>query len=630
MTQARAARRWWHAKALLLALFCLVWPSTVHAQRPKLDKGSQRAPLVMRAQATPTEVVVKLVNRGTGPLRDVRTTVTVGSKRHELEPVGSLEPEAEAERRVAIALPEAKGSYAVVSHVGYLDGARRRVAMHASAVGETTATIEGRPVMRTVVLREQGYLEMQHDKRYRARLVAPELVEVLSQKPSAKGTRFLLRNLQPTRQDNHPIIGVLETPEGEAEHAAVVVRGRVSARKVMKASSRFPPNLLLGIGLAGLIFAFVLYRRRNPEEQEKPAERDIALIRWSFSVATVSLLFWAFRTAYVVPDWLFTELSASSFPKGAIGRFGWRALHAVANRLYFEGGDYDHYSRYVLDPLYLYMLVGNYFVLRWMIRPDPATDKYWHLLKSTFSLATLFSSERKLFWSPKSKIAVLTLMVKIFYVPMLCSWTISNVFHQQNLITNFSWDFYALQKFSVAALIFVDVAIFTFGYLVELPQLKNQIRTVEPTVLGWVVCVMCYPPFNSFSFMPFQYNLFDTFDPVSQNSFWGRWALSLTAILWFFYTWASWALGPRASNLTNRGIVKTGPYAYVRHPAYASKVSLWALTALFFGDRAFFMVLGLAFIYGLRAWTEERHLGMDPDYVEYKEEVPYRFIPWVI
>ena len=41
------------------------------------------------------------------------------------------------------------------------------------------------------------------------------------------------------------------------------------------------------------------------------------------------------------------------------------------------------------------------------------------------------------------------------------------------------------------------------------------------------------------------------------------------------YAWASLAMGLRASNLTNRGIVTTGPYRLMRHPAYVAKNISW-------------------------------------------------------
>jgi protein-S-isoprenylcysteine O-methyltransferase Ste14 len=38
-------------------------------------------------------------------------------------------------------------------------------------------------------------------------------------------------------------------------------------------------------------------------------------------------------------------------------------------------------------------------------------------------------------------------------------------------------------------------------------------------------------------------------------------------------------------------------------------------------------LLTWSFIYYLRAITEEKHLSLDPNYIKYKQEVKYKFIP---
>ena len=108
------------------------------------------------------------------------------------------------------------------------------------------------------------------------------------------------------------------------------------------------------------------------------------------------------------------------------------------------------------------------------------------------------------------------------------------------------------------------------------------------------------------------------------------------------YVWATIALGLRASNLTNRGIVGGGPYRWVRHPAYAMKnLALWiaALPALMdafarsvsLGVWILACVILWTLIYVLRALTEERHLLMiDNGYSEYKTKVRHRFVPGLI
>jgi len=41
----------------------------------------------------------------------------------------------------------------------------------------------------------------------------------------------------------------------------------------------------------------------------------------------------------------------------------------------------------------------------------------------------------------------------------------------------------------------------------------------------------------------------------------------------------------------------------------------------------FLSIIVWAYIYYLRAITEEKHLEMDDDYLKYKKKVPYKFIP---
>jgi protein-S-isoprenylcysteine O-methyltransferase Ste14 len=107
------------------------------------------------------------------------------------------------------------------------------------------------------------------------------------------------------------------------------------------------------------------------------------------------------------------------------------------------------------------------------------------------------------------------------------------------------------------------------------------------------------------------------------------------------YSWASVALGWKASNLTHRGIVARGPYAVVRHPAYVCKNMAWwigsaplVMTAFsestLSGVATLGSVVGWTLLYALRALTEEDHLrSVDGAYAAYAAKVRYRFVPWL-
>jgi protein-S-isoprenylcysteine O-methyltransferase Ste14 len=76
-------------------------------------------------------------------------------------------------------------------------------------------------------------------------------------------------------------------------------------------------------------------------------------------------------------------------------------------------------------------------------------------------------------------------------------------------------------------------------------------------------------------------------------------------------------------------VVSTGPYAYVRHPMYASVILFAAGVPLLLGSWWGFvvsplLVLGLA----SRAVMEERMLKAELEgYADYTERVRYRFVP---
>lgn len=251
--------------------------------------------------------------------------------------------------------------------------------------------------------------------------------------------------------------------------------------------------------------------------------------------------------------------------------------------------------------------------------------------------------------TPQNKQGVLTIAVKFFFAPLMLSWLVS---HISNLCTNFTyvWTYSDLLQtdflgffqsnlfwFLFQLILFADVFFFTLGYLIELPILKNKILSVDPTFSGWAVTLICYPPFNSSlgNVLPWVSTDF----PYFENSFLFVGLNFLLLALMGIYAWASVALNWKASNLTHRGIIAKGPYAYVRHPAYVCKNLAWwigSLPVLIIGFKTGFFEVLIVFltmlmwniIYFLRSMTEERHLKMvNDEYKKYMQKVPYRFIP---
>lgn len=248
--------------------------------------------------------------------------------------------------------------------------------------------------------------------------------------------------------------------------------------------------------------------------------------------------------------------------------------------------------------------------------------------------------------------AGLALLLKFFFAPLMLNWCLghasdlaASLIHlldqvREGIAGRMLFDstlFWACFQL----ILFADTLLFTLGYLIELPSLRNRIRSVDPTFFGWFICLACYPPFNEFTmrWLPWQSSDFPFFGNDALHVGVNITLLCSLAI----FSWASLALGFKASNLTNRGIVTHGPYAVVRHPAYAAKNLAWWLGALpglamlvsMHNYRALAFALlslcGWTLIYALRALTEERHLLMGRNgYAEYAQRVRWRFIPGMV
>jgi hypothetical protein len=294
------------------------------------------------------------------------------------------------------------------------------------------------------------------------------------------------------------------------------------------------------------------------------------------------------------------------------------------------------------------LVYGALLALYHALEADPGTSKslrFWRVLRA-FLRAPATAWRCGL--AAADRLAVLTTLLKGFFGPMMtmylmahCTAAIGN-----GVAITGAWgegfvnlfDRYGFW-FAMQVILFIDVLVFTLGYLIELPRLDNRIRSVDPSLLGWAAALLCYPPFNSITgaILGSPVSDFPQFDDPTAHLVLNATLLSLMAA----YAGASLALGFKASNLTHRGIVARGPYAWVRHPAYTCKNMAWWIAAAplvsaafarsaFEGVSALASMAGWSLLYVLRALTEEDHLrSVDGEYATYAAKVRFRFIPGV-
>jgi protein-S-isoprenylcysteine O-methyltransferase Ste14 len=223
-------------------------------------------------------------------------------------------------------------------------------------------------------------------------------------------------------------------------------------------------------------------------------------------------------------------------------------------------------------------------------------------------------------------------LVKAFFLPLMFVFThnyLLGIWGQPLLPTD-AGSFGPIYEYLYSFFFLCDVLIASVGYSLTLRLFDSHIRSAEPTLFGWAVCLICYPPF--WTTIGSAYLTYD-----QDNLYWGHfllatpwlyvpWGIAILLLV-VVYVWATAAFGMRFSNLTHRGIITSGPYRWLKHPAYVSKNITWWLISMPFittgGNwtlvlQSSLLLAGVNVIYYLRAMTEERHLSRDPVYREYQ------------
>ena len=288
-------------------------------------------------------------------------------------------------------------------------------------------------------------------------------------------------------------------------------------------------------------------------------------------------------------------------------------------------------------------------LIYFLTEPAPGMSKSLRCFKvaASFAKSPFESWQRGL--PREDRVALLVTLLKAYFGPLmtmsLMAFMMAAVIHGKAIFAEPDMSFRVMFDrhgywFAVKGILFVDTLIFTVGYLVEIPRLRNEILSVDPTLMGWGAAMICYPPFNHYTglILGSPVSDFPQFDNPMAHLALNIVLLTLMAV----YASASVALGFKASNLTHRGIIGRGPYAFIRHPAYVCKNLAWWIgsgpliaagfaESWFKGVTAIASIAGWSMVYILRALTEEDHLrSVNGEYASYAAKVPYRFIPGIV
>lgn len=276
------------------------------------------------------------------------------------------------------------------------------------------------------------------------------------------------------------------------------------------------------------------------------------------------------------------------------------------------------YDNYIFDNLFfspIIILILYFWVNYWDTRQFQPNDD-WVMWWNEFQIS-------RNYWE-KYKIFFLSNLIKIFFIPYIYGAVyiaITQMVFIDSILKN-PWNFIQfLFYFGLSC----DVMIALGGYIFSSKFLGTENISVDDTWQGWLVCLICYPPLLIlYKFFTEQADSYIWTDWLAEdNPLYWVWAF-LICITWCAYWLATVNFGFKFSNLSWRGLINTGLYKYMRHPAYFSKnVYWWLHTVPFFGVMGLDMLrnfLALSFvslIYYLRAKTEEKHLLKFKEYQEY-------------
>lgn len=158
----------------------------------------------------------------------------------------------------------------------------------------------------------------------------------------------------------------------------------------------------------------------------------------------------------------------------------------------------------------------------------------------------------------------------------------------------------------------------------------KHIRNLDFTVMGWITNAACYPLLGVviWQMMP----PLAGSDPVITQGPLYYLMLVTELMLNIFYTSSIWNLGKRFGVMTDKGVCSSGWYSVIRHPNYTLEALMFVMlelrgaTGLPQGAAIGMFIL----LYYLRSEREDHFMtNANPDYVSYKQQTPYKFVPGI-
>ena len=306
-----------------------------------------------------------------------------------------------------------------------------------------------------------------------------------------------------------------------------------------------------------------------------------------------------------------------------------------ANTVFFE---------YFLN---IYLIAGlPYFILTNKFKASRVEDYYdpairiIHMLKQVF-LRTLrgdnVNSILRVFRKKYNRKVLLSFLMRTYFVPIMVVQVYSYTVYSVNFLNNPVNNYQLLSiLFGITGILWLaDTINASLSYCIESRWMENRTRSIDLTLGGWFVCLICYTPLNEipsyfFFFAPTVVTNNESQLIIENINF--LYTIKIIEILLLAtHIYIDISLGPSVANITLKKLQTKGFYGLIRHPGTTFKLLFWLIQSVFYKRfwslKIIFGYFMWATIYVLRALTEERHLSQHEEYIEYKKKVKYRFFP---
>jgi protein-S-isoprenylcysteine O-methyltransferase Ste14 len=183
---------------------------------------------------------------------------------------------------------------------------------------------------------------------------------------------------------------------------------------------------------------------------------------------------------------------------------------------------------------------------------------------------------------------------------------------------------YVLYHRLVVGTLNVPSACATIGQLIVIATMvmRRAPQRITPNPLWWLLAFVA--TYGSLFWTTFA----SAGRPIVPNAITN--AISIVSLVIVVY--ARWSLGRNIGFVpAQRTVVRSGAYAYVRHPIYTGLYLAWVSFALrLYSSVNVAIFLTICALFVIKSIVEEGFLRQDPGYAQYMRQVKYRFIPGLV